>query len=514
MRNQILGLIDINRIKSFSTRFILASFAIFTTIVMVLGIHFFTANCFPVVTKMNWLTSFIEISPIILGSIVLFVVRDDSKWVKWAVILVMLVLFTAVATVWIKSVPSTQVSDFGIFWNKANIVSEGGHLYDSENDYFATNAYQTGFVLYLLLLIKMFAANTFAMQFTNVLIQVAILLLTYVISLKIFKKVKIARLAMFLLMADLDWFALNSQADNQYLGSLLYLITFYLILQGRTWMTIASGFTLAMGWLIRPIGPAVFFGIIIYLVIFEINHSQKNFFPELLLKVVVPAGLCLLTLFGTGVMIQNSGLNPHGLRSENTEWKFVVGLNYKTLGTYSTELNDRFKFASTQPDIKHEERRELQQEISYLSQNNNWLKLFLSKFSLLWSGSTNASDLVGFDKTHSPDSNQVVEVVGYLGSMSLIVFSWFGALQLFRREYNGKILLLLLPLLIFAAIELIIEVQGRYRIELLPVISVVSGLGLFSVYSFMENMNRVKFSNYLAKMDFLQRIPLIRSIRK
>ncbi|WP_300558972.1 hypothetical protein [Companilactobacillus sp.] len=222
----------------------------------------------------------------------------------------------------------------------------------------------------------------------------------------------------------------------------------------------------------------------------------------------------MLTLFGTGLMIQNSGLNPHGLTSENTEWKFVVGLNYQTLGTHSTELNDRFKFASTQTNIKHEERQELQQEISYLSQNNNWLKLFLSKFSLLWSGSTNASDLVGFDKTHSPDSNQVVELIGYLGSMSLIVFSWFGALQLFRREYNSKILLLLLPLLIFAAIELIIEVQGRYRIELLPVISVVSGLGLFSVYSFMETMNRVKFSNYLAKMDLLQRIPLIRSIRK
>ena len=64
----------------------------------------------------------------------------------------------------------------------------------------------------------------------------------------------------------------------------------------------------------------------------------------------------------------------------------------------------------------------------------------------------------------------------------LIIFSWFGSLKLLKGKLNNQIFLLLLPLMAYAVVQLLIEVQGRYRLEFLPIIAILGGLGLYSIF--------------------------------
>ena len=157
-----------------------------------------------------------------------------------------------VATTWILMVPKTQVSDFGNFWSRVPGVFNGDKLYQTDNDYFSRFAYQSGYMVYVLAVVKIFGYHIFAIQFLNVVYQALILLVTYLLAMKIFRNIKIARLSVLVLMIDLDWFALNSQSSNQYLGSLFYLLTFYLLMQNKLWTDLLSGVALTIGCLIRP----------------------------------------------------------------------------------------------------------------------------------------------------------------------------------------------------------------------------------------------------------------------
>lgn len=216
----------------------------------------------------NWSTLIIAFVLVIAVGYGLVKIDDSSKKVNWSILFGMLLIFIIAATAWVLVVPKTQISDFGNFWTRVPGFFNGDKLYQTDNDYFSRFAYQSGYMVYVLAVVKIFGYHIFAIQFLNVIYQALILLFTYLLVVKIFNNIKIARLAVLLLMIDLDWFALNSQASNQYLGSLFYLITFYLIMQDKLWSYILSGITLTVGCLIRPIGPVIIAGIVAFTIVY------------------------------------------------------------------------------------------------------------------------------------------------------------------------------------------------------------------------------------------------------
>lgn len=231
-------------------------------------ILFYYENYAMVNRAFNWSTLIIAFVLVIAVGYGLVKIDDSSKKVNWSILFGMLLIFIIAATAWVLVVPKTQISDFGNFWTRVPGFFNGDKLYQTDNDYFSRFAYQSGYMVYVLAVVKIFGYHIFAIQFLNVIYQALILLFTYLLVVKIFNNIKIARLAVLLLMIDLDWFALNSQASNQYLGSLFYLITFYLIMQDKLWSYILSGITLTVGCLIRPIGPVIIAGIVAFTIVY------------------------------------------------------------------------------------------------------------------------------------------------------------------------------------------------------------------------------------------------------
>ncbi|WP_246005698.1 glycosyltransferase family 39 protein [Companilactobacillus insicii] len=417
---------------------------------------------------------------ITLFGYILIRIRTDNKKTNNIILISLLTIFGVTALIWALSVPNAQWSDFGNFWSRAPGYFQGDKLYQTDNDYFSKYAYQSGFMAYILGVIKIFGYNIIAVQLLNVIYQVLILLVTYSLAYKIFNNIKIARLSVLLLMIDLDWFALNSQADNQYLGSLLYLVTFWLLFQDKNWSYILAGVSLAAGCLIRPIGPVIIAGIIVYALIY-ILMKHKNYKSGFKILLTLAIYFILFTLAGVG--IKASGINEYGLSNHDPEWKFLTGLNYQSGGTYSNELNKFIDPSKSRAEMSKVEKKQLKKEIKYLNDNNAWIKLFINKTQTLWSSRTLATDFTNYSQNHSQKTVEIINYLAYLGSIILIIFSWIGSLAMFKNKFDDRFYLLLLPLMAFAVANLIIEVQGRYRIEFLPIIAIMAGLGIYKLIS-------------------------------
>lgn len=429
----------------------------------------------------NWSTLIIAFVLVIAVGYGLVKIDDSSKKVNWSILFGMLLIFIIAATAWVLVVPKTQISDFGNFWTRVPGFFNGDKLYQTDNDYFSRFAYQSGYMVYVLAVVKIFGYHIFAIQFLNVIYQALILLFTYLLVVKIFNNIKIARLAVLLLMIDLDWFALNSQASNQYLGSLFYLITFYLIMQDKLWSYILSGITLTVGCLIRPIGPVIIAGIvaftIVYLV-FKLGGGGVHYQKPLRILLALAIYLVLFSLAGWGI---KASVNSYGLSNYDPEWKFVTGLDKQSNGTYSPDLDRLIDASKPRKVMAKKEYAALHQEINYLDKNKKWISLFINKIQVLWSSRTMATNFTGYSQNHSPKTVQRVDYLAYLGSIILIVFSWIGSIDLFKMKFNNNLYLLLLPLLAFVSAQLLIEVQGRYRIEFLPIIAILAAVGLYRV---------------------------------
>lgn len=476
----------LSKFQGIISKIVLTCLAIFTTVVLVQMGHFFTINYLkvePVLAVLVFLCAIIFVGA---GGYCLYRIRDNDANLNRLILISLLLIFAVVALVWLKLVPQTQVSDFKAFWRMAPKALDGKAIYQYDNDYFAKWAYQTGFLVYVMTVVKIFGHNIIAIQLLNVLYQVLILLMSYILAMQLFNKVKIARLSVFILMIDLDWFALNSQADNQYLGMLLFLVTFYLIMKDKYWAYSLAGVTLALGSIIRPIGPVVIAGIVVYALLYmAIQNNQFHW--KNLGKILVTLIIYQVLFSSAGMAIKSSGLNSYGLTNRDSEWKFVVGLDANSNGSYDQGMVNRFNLKDSRAKMSRQEHQIIRENIQNLNANHGWLKLLWNKNETLWAGRAITIDFTGFETRHSLRVSNFVKLLGYLGTVVLIILSWIGSLRLFKDKPNVKTFLLVLPLMAYAVVQLLIEVQGRYRLEFLPIIAIIGGLGLFTICEWIRS---------------------------
>ncbi|MQS75894.1 ArnT family glycosyltransferase [Companilactobacillus halodurans] len=470
----------LSKFQNVISKLIIICVGIFTSVVLIQMGSFYTVNYLKIEPVLAILVLLCAIILTLGVGYLLFRIRDDDLKLNRLILISMLLIFILVAVIWLAIVPKTQISDFKAFWTTAPKALSGKNIFVHDNDYFAKWAYQTGFLVYVMGVVKIFGHHVIAVQLLNVFYQVVILYLVYQLSIKLFNKVKIARLAVFLLMIDLDWFALNSQADNQYIGMMFFLLTFYLILKDRYWSYILAGVTLGLGSIVRPIGPVIIAGIVVYALLF-LFISNNKFDWSKILKVLITLVIYQVIFSGAGLMVKSSGLNSFGLSNRDSEWKFVVGLDANSNGSYDQGMVNRFDLSESRNKMSKKEHQVIKENVANLNATHGWLKLFWHKNETLWAGRSGTIDFTGLETKHSLSLTNHIKLLGYLGSVMLIIFSWIGSLCLWKKSHDKEMFLILLPLMAYAVVQLLIEVQGRYRLEFLPVIAILGGLGLFKI---------------------------------
>ncbi|GGD10387.1 ArnT family glycosyltransferase [Pontibacillus salipaludis] len=460
-----------------------AAFQRFSIIViMAFGIVFFIAGVLSNFQMSEELYSLDVFTLYLIGGLigVLFVtfVLNNFFSTKWFVITLLSGAFIA-RFIWIFNADTQIYSDFSMLYNGAVMASNGDFSF-TENSYFTKWVYQMGFVIYEAFVISLLGDHPFVLKFINVLVGTGTVGIIYLIGKSVFNEL-VGRVAGVLYAIYIPAIVMTSVLTNQYLATFLILSGIYLLVErfekGKiSWLWI--GILFALGHIIRPIGPLVILAVGIFIMVVYVLKGNNKF---------TSSGK-LLGILGTFFFVQmiisqafiGAGITDYPLENRDPLWKFVVGLNHETTGTYSRK--DARILSSLEGDAKEEKQKEMIEQ--RLSDKKEVFILAKDKFKLMW-GDLDAAVNWSLYGIEAPDTKPLLFKIE---KAMFTIFFLFGTVALFalfkfkESEVNPGYLFLLLLIIGYAMIHLIIEIQTRYRFFIMPSLIIVQSYGIYVIW--------------------------------
>jgi hypothetical protein len=242
---------------------------------------------------------------------------------------------------------------------------------------------------------------------------------------------------------------------------------------------VAAAALLALGNAFRPMGLIPLMSV---LIAFLIKKKVKS-------AVIISAVYVLLSLLISELVIIG-GINKNGLSNQFPEWKFVVGLNISTNGVYSgTDAADLFSYTDTAARSAASKTIIKERLLMW----RQFPKLFSQKLRILFT----ADEYICWSYKKLSDLKPYV-FIGDLARgaititltvffLSLIYSAAYTIKNKVREHINIFIIILLFIFVFYTGIHLIIEVQGRYRDFIIPVMLILSSSLLCSRSRFILN---------------------------
>ncbi|WP_159065757.1 ArnT family glycosyltransferase [Gorillibacterium timonense] len=378
------------------------------------------------------------------------------------------------AILWVDTPP---YSDFQIMYDAARSAARGEFSF-VRTDYFTRWNYQLGFTLYEAFILKLSGGSLFALRFVQVLLGTGSACVVYGIAKELFGQTA-GRVSALLYALYPPMILMGSVLTNQHLSNFLFALGVYFVLRldksRQGWW--AAGLCLGLGHLIRPLGVFYVTGVVLYGLALLLRSSDPSARKRMAMRVLGMAAVVVLLqqVFSYSLVERNITDGP--LASREPYWKLMVGLNAGTTGAWSPEDEE---YASSYPLGEQRNEAELNQIKERLSDPAQLSLLLLRKYKVLW-GTADSSPywaLSATDKKGAESGAMRVERIFFLIISSLCFLS---LLRLWRDRAGAAAsgaLLLLLLLGGYALVHLFIEVQVRYRLDVLPLYLVFCGYGL------------------------------------
>lgn len=417
------------------------------------------------------------------SAILLFLVLRSSTPFRSALPVLFLVRF-ALAMVSALTLKPEPVQDFNTMYQAACQLAAGDFSY-LENVYFFKWAYQSAFVAYEALVIRVFGSGLLPLQILNAVWMAATVCMVYLIAKKFFSEQ--VSVAVSLLYAVYPApLMLAGVLTNQHLATFLFYLAIWLLLRedSLSWKSaLLAGVCIALGNAIRGVGIILILAILLFALLLLFARQGIN--PA---KTALKFGSVAVTYFLVmallSVSISASGINPEGLNNNLPSWKFLVGLNMETNGSWSRSDYETFQFEpfdQAEAAMKDEVKNRLSVGPISLA------KLAVRKSAVMWG---DYEDFYwGFSALDSgtrigPVSVNTLQLLlsrfdkgVYLLTYTLALLGLIHLLRSGPLEQKGLLLLVIL-LCGYYGVHLILEVQSRYRYFLMPAVFLLAGQGL------------------------------------
>lgn len=410
----------------------------------------------------------------------LFLARNE-KIKKFGLLLFIVSFLVRLAVIVVLNFP--QVYDFATLLDASHMFADGDYSFN-QWWHFHTWGYQTGFVIYQGLLLKLFNSE-FLLKLLNVLYSSLLVLFIYKLGKRISDE-KSARVASILYMIFPFYLFLNTVMVNSHLATILmYFGILFLIKKEKSFKDyLIAGILISLGNIIRPEGIIV----VLTLLVYEFFLFNKKDVVNTIIRVVS----FLIVYFSIGCfasfLVVKSGVNPSGLSNKDPLWKFILGFNYETCGYYNDD------------DSKYQIDRET--EINIIKKRafgdlSRTGKLMLCKIDHFWlssgldmeTGSFNDKhvSVLGIDVSFSDLSEIAVD---FNQGVHIFIFSMF-LLGIFvnRKKLSNEVLFLLIMCVITFFVFLFIEIQPRYAYFIHISLFILASLGIKSIYEFIRKYN-------------------------
>ena len=390
---------------------------------------------------------------ILAGIISIFISTRKIKHfglILFAVSLIIRLIFIMVANF-------EQVYDFKTLLEASEMFAKGDYSFNTWY-HFHTWGYQTAFVIYQGVLLKLFN-SIFILKLLNVIYSSLIVVIVYKLGLKISKNEKSSRIVSMLYMIFPFYLFLNSVLLNSHLATLLsYIGIFFLLKEEPKYKDyLFGGILIALGNLIRPEGIIIVLTVIIY----KLITLKKENIKKIIISLLIFLSSYFILCNGASFLVKVSNINPSGLQNKDPLWKFLLGFNYESCGYY-VEDDARFQ-VSKEIEMNEIKRRALEDPI-------RTGKLMVCKVDRFWLSSGLEDEMGSFnDKSFNIlginiKFSRIKDMAIILNKGINIIILTLMLLGLFvnRKNIKNEVLFLLIMILITFGIYLFIEIQPRY----------------------------------------------------
>ncbi|MCD9022862.1 ArnT family glycosyltransferase [Cohnella silvisoli] len=431
-----------------------------------------------------------------LGILLLVSYIADRYLSKRLFILSLISLAFLIRIVWILWIQTPPASDFLYMHTAAKSAALGDFSF-ADTEYFTSWVYQLGFTLYEALIIKLFGSSLFILKFMNVVFSVGTTVIVYFTAARMFNEFcgRIASLAYALYIPNI---IMCSVLTNQHLSTLLFMLGCLFLIKGwdskYRWIYIGLSFGIAN--IIRPLGSVFIIGLILFFLIHQLRTYSKPQAWKIIAKVAGVVAIFYLVQSLVSYAILSADITKYPLSNREPYWKFMVGLNAKTDGAWSME-DARYVL---QFELGEERNRaELEVIKERLADKPELAALMTRKLVSLW-GSGDASTSWSLQEMNKPDLSVTLNKIE---RMMYIVMSAFGVLSLlalYRMKQTHESHLYVILLLAYATVHLVIEIQTRYRLDLMPAFIQLQSYGVYKMYSMIQSFNIAGQKNKSAEM--------------
>lgn len=380
-----------------------------------------------------------------------------------------------------------QVSDFKTLLDASYLFANNDFSFQNQQ-YFTMWGYQTGFVIYQGLLLKLFN-SVFILKLLNAIFSSILCVLIYFFGKKICSE-KSARMASLLYMIFPFSLYLNTILANHHLSTfLMYIGIFFLIKKEKSIKDyIIAAVLISLGNIIRPEGIIVVFT----LILFEIFRLKK----DEILKTLKNVGMFLIIYFMIGTLssfaVEKLGINDEGLRNNNPKWKFVLGFNSDSCGYYTPSdekyLNDENKELEV---IKNRisVRPAKMGKLLTCKINKFWLQTEISSKNEMYNDKT--YNIFGINIKFKDLENIVVKFNSALYIITLlmcIVGVVFNRKKVIKDNSFFFVILMMVTFFVY----LLIEIQPRYAYFIHVSIFILSTYGYDYILSKISNIFKIR----------------------
>lgn len=400
----------------------------------------------------------------------------------------------AIRGLFVLLVPTEPVSDFSVLYHAACQLAQRNNVLN-DTPYFQRWAYQSGFVVWMALWIRLFGADVCFFQGMNCLCGAGTAVLVYLLARR-FASPQGARAAGLLYLLYPASILLSPVLTNQHLSEFLLLAALYVMTGGEAKMKprvlrgAAAGLLLTLSGAIRPSAVVAAAAALAALLLELLKWREAGRYRMLSVTagVLVTVGACFLASRGLSWLVQVTEVNRYGLENNVPEWKFILGLNLESGGEYSY-ADEGVVFANDQlPQAQEAARRLLMERLAALTPGR-LLALFGKKIKRMWGGfeptwwtfTQNVTDLYaarGQGEVLSWMLEKYKRSASGLCIASLLLIA-AGCVRAALKQEKGQeaALVLTLTALAYFCAHLLIEIQSRYRTTLFAVAFPLAAVG-------------------------------------
>ncbi len=421
-----------------------------------------------------------------VGIIILFSYKVEIP--KFPIVIFCIAL--ALRVVVVLTVPTPAVSDFEMLLDASQRMIAGDYSY-LDKPYFQLWSYQLGFVFFQSLLLRIWN-NILILKFMNCLLGAGTVVLVYLIS-KEFVSKKAAQVVSLIYCGIPFTISYVTILSNQFMSSFLIFLGIYILVSKRIkWHShiryLIFAFLLVLANIMRPESVIPLLSAAIFLILtLEKNNIKENLINIAILVVVYFA---FSTLADKLFVI--TGISPNGLTNNDPLWKFVLGFNHETGGSY----------ADADLPYLNNEAAAIELIKSRVFVPLDKLKdLFEHKIKTFWYGSSVGwsfdtflrSGLTVFGTTFRiTDDVKNANAMTSCTMLIMYVLIVLGVVKYIRKKnYNKDILLILNQVFVTFGVYLLIEVQTRYIYHVQICVIILASLGVCEIYNLLK---RLKFA--------------------